>query len=359
MRVTTDRQQCARVCADPDEGAGDTRGRRSGTRRLQIPQADQVIGRGGESELPIDEWDAAMPELAQTTDGLHPPKDLFHEFSFPLTHVITRMPGGPTINRTPADLLRHVGRDVPDADIGDEARHIVALVCSDRAARRRAGLQQQCRRLAFGGPRRVGRTDVGDEPMPIIQQHVAQIRQLRLLPLALPMQHRLRISRRLVRVVAPPLAVEVDRGIPGVIGGRARRGVQASEALQAGPGFQLRPVHREMLFHQQPFAPDRVQHLQQQGPQQLLRRDRRTSRLGVQAGEPARHRLQRVIRQRADRAERMTGRHALFRRQVTEHVMGLLIVSAHDVAPFSNIGSMVVRRDRSVDPIPRTFSAAY
>ena len=118
MRVTPDRRQCARVCADPDEGAGDTRGRRSGTRRLQIPQADQVIGRGGESELPIDEWDAAMPELARTTDGLHPPKDLFHELSFPLTHVITRMPGGPTINRTPADLLRHVGRDVPDADIG-------------------------------------------------------------------------------------------------------------------------------------------------------------------------------------------------------------------------------------------------
>ena len=25
-----------------------------------------------------------MPELAQTTDGLHPPKDLFHEFSFDL-----------------------------------------------------------------------------------------------------------------------------------------------------------------------------------------------------------------------------------------------------------------------------------
>ena len=68
-----------------------------------------------------------MPELAQTTDGLHPPKDLFHEFSFPLTHVITRLPGGPTINRTPADLLRHVGRDVPDADIG-----VLAPVTVDR-----------------------------------------------------------------------------------------------------------------------------------------------------------------------------------------------------------------------------------
>ena len=32
-----------------------------------------------------------MPELAQAADGLHPAEDLFHEFSFPLTHVIARM----------------------------------------------------------------------------------------------------------------------------------------------------------------------------------------------------------------------------------------------------------------------------
>ena len=51
-----------------------------------------------------------MPELAQAADGLHPAEDLFHEFSFPLTHVIARMPRGPTVDRTPADLLRHVGR---------------------------------------------------------------------------------------------------------------------------------------------------------------------------------------------------------------------------------------------------------
>ena len=120
------------------------------------------------------------------------------------------------------------------------------------------------------------------------------------------------------------------------------------------------PPEQEVVvefLHQQPFAPDRVEHLQHQGAQQLLRRDRRTPRLGVQAGQPARHRLQRVVRQRADRAERMIGRHALFRRQVTEHVLGLLIVAAHDGAPFS-VGSIVVRRDRSVDPISRTFSAA-
>ena len=95
----------------PDEGASDTwRGRRSGTPRLQIPQPDQVIGGGGEGELPIHQGDAAMPELAQAADGLHPAEDLFHEFSFPLTHVIARMPRGPTVDRTPADLLRHVRR---------------------------------------------------------------------------------------------------------------------------------------------------------------------------------------------------------------------------------------------------------
>ena len=129
MRVTTDRRRCARLCAGPDQGAGDTRVRRSGTRRLQIPQPDQVMrAAAAKGELPIHEGDAAMPELAQAPDGLHPSKDLFHEFPFPLTDVIARMPRGPAIDRAPADLLRHVGRDVPDADVGHEARHIVALV---------------------------------------------------------------------------------------------------------------------------------------------------------------------------------------------------------------------------------------
>ena len=171
----------------PDAGASDTRGRRSGTPRLQIPQPDQGIGGGGEGELPIHQGDAAMPELAQAADGLHPAEDLFHEFSFPLTHVIARMPRGPTVDRTPADLLRHVGRDVLDAHVGNEARHIVALVRPDRAARGGAGLQQQHRRVAFGGPRRVGRADVGDTPLSIVQQHVAEIRQLGFLAFALPM----------------------------------------------------------------------------------------------------------------------------------------------------------------------------
>ena len=109
MRVTTDRRRCARVRVAPEKGGGPRRGRPSGTPRLQIPQPDQVIGGGGEGKLPIHDGHAAMPELTQAADGLHPAKDLFHEFPFPLTHVVARVPRRPAIDRAPAHLLRHVG----------------------------------------------------------------------------------------------------------------------------------------------------------------------------------------------------------------------------------------------------------
>ena len=126
MRVTPPPTTVRTGTRCPDAGASDTRGRRSGTPRLQIPQPDQVIGGGGEGELPIHQGDAAMPELAQAADGLHPAEDLFHEFSFPLTHVIARMPRGPTVDRTPADLLRHVGRVSAPTEI-DEAGGVIQL----------------------------------------------------------------------------------------------------------------------------------------------------------------------------------------------------------------------------------------
>ena len=77
---------------------------------------------------------------------------------------------------------------------------------------------------------------------------------------------------------------------------------------------------------------------------------RRGSRPGprVRAGPQSWHTRRRggptprLVRPRSDGAERRVGRHPLVRRQVAEQVMGLLIVSAHEGAPFSNVGSMVV-----------------
>ena len=53
----------------------------------------------------------------------------------------------------------------------------------------------------------------------------------------------------------------------------------------------------------------------------------------------------------------MAHRHAGLQRDLTEHRSGLLVGSAHRVAPFLSGGSMVVRGDRRVDPSGGTISA--
>jgi hypothetical protein len=68
----------------------------------QVPQSDEVIRCGRKGDGPIDELDAPMAELAQATDGLHPPKDLFDELPFSPTHRVAWMPRRPAIDRTPA-----------------------------------------------------------------------------------------------------------------------------------------------------------------------------------------------------------------------------------------------------------------
>ena len=89
----------------------------------------------------------------------------------------------------------------------------------------------------------------------MVQQDVAQIRQCGFLAWALPMQQRLRIGRRGVRIIAPTLPMEVDGGIPGVIGRLARLRIPLLKALQAGPGLQLRPIHREVFVREQAGCP--------------------------------------------------------------------------------------------------------
>ncbi len=83
------------------------------------------------------------------------------------------------------------------------------------------------------------------------------------------------------------------------------------------------------LLHQQPLAADRVEDLQQLRAQQALRRNRRSSRRGIQPVELARHVGQDLIDEGANRPERMILRNPLLRRHITEHRVGLAVVSSH------------------------------
>ena len=211
-----------------------------------------------------------------------------------------------------------------------------------------------------------------------------------------------------MRVVLSRFPMEIYRGVAGIIGRRLRSFILAAEALETRPGFEQRAIDGEMfvreqtgraclcedrveertgnvaleqavpifaerrrrpdrvvhpqpdkpskqhavvdLFHQQALAPYGVERLQHQRAQQLLGGNRRPTNIRIHLRKARRQVGEHAVRHHANRAQRMIGAHALLGRQVTEHVAGLLVGSTHVVAPFRNVGSIVVRRDHDVDP---------
>jgi hypothetical protein len=83
------------------------------------------------------------------------------------------------------------------------------------------------------------------------------------------------------------------------------------------------------LFHQHSLAAHRVQGLQQERSQQLLGRDRRSPRLGIQLVEPWLQVPQCLIGHDTKRAQGVILRNSLLGADVAEHVQLLLVFSAH------------------------------
>src|SRR5262245_48353985 len=76
------------------------------------------------------------------------------------------------------------------------------------------------------------------------------------------------------------------------------------------------PATASPLLHQLAFRPDAVEHLQQQGAQQLLRRDRGTAFAGVELRKATVELAQHVAHKRADRPQWMVRRYPCLRRYV-------------------------------------------
>src|SRR5450759_3784594 len=64
----------------------------------QFPHSYQVVSGGREDEDPVDAFGAAMAQFAQQADRLQPAEDLFDPFALLLTDLITRMPGGASVD---------------------------------------------------------------------------------------------------------------------------------------------------------------------------------------------------------------------------------------------------------------------
>ena len=93
-----------------------------------------------------------------------------------------------------------------------------------------------------------------------------------------------------------------------------------------------KPAKQEVvieLFHQQPLAADRVEQLQQLRAEQALGGNRRPADAAIQPLELRRHLAQDLVDQLANRSQRMRRRHPLLSGHVTEHRLGLTVVSSH------------------------------
>ena len=99
------------------------------------------------------------------------------------------------------------------------------------------------------------------------------------------------------------------------------------------------------LLHQLPLTAHREEHLQQQGPQQFLRRDRGAANLRIEFGERGRQLMQHRVHHAPDHAQRMVLRDARFRGEVAKHAFLLPIVSAHRGTSEGGV-RMRVQRDR-------------
>src|SRR5438552_11869806 len=87
----------------------------------QCPQANQVVGGRGKGDVPIDEVAAAMPQLPQPADGLHPAEDLLDQLTSLLTDRIARVTGCPIVDRTLLHLPGNVRGDAACAHRRDKA----------------------------------------------------------------------------------------------------------------------------------------------------------------------------------------------------------------------------------------------
>jgi hypothetical protein len=111
------------------------------------------------------------------------------------------------------------------------------------------------------------------------------------------------------------------------------------------------------LFHQLALAADGVQHLQQEGAEQLLGRDRGTAALGVERREAGRQLLEDRLDQRLDRPERMVRRDPLLEIDIAEHHPLARLGSPHHALPTLR-SRHDTSRSRSAPYVGTRFSAA-
>jgi hypothetical protein len=142
----------------------------------------KVVGGGGEGEHPTDSRSPSVAGLAQEAHGLHPTEDLFDDLAASLADRVAGVTGGALVDSTPPvrRVLGDVRGQVERTTTLDEALLVVASIAGGGGtAVARDGFQHRERRIDLRRPRSLGKPGVDDQAVPVLDQDVARIRQLR------------------------------------------------------------------------------------------------------------------------------------------------------------------------------------
>ena len=220
-------------------------------RKEQVPHAHEVIGSRREGENPSDFKQPAQSGLAQHPHGFQPAEHLFDSLPLALADRVSGMARGASINRASTaalHILRHVRRHIHGPHIGHQITCVISLVGGQRdSAHTLDALGHQERRIPFRRPAALLQFGVHHQPVAVLDQKIAAVCQLRLMPTALARQSRLRIRLRFVRVVTALLAVKVDGRIAWIIRRRGFAPVFSLKALLARPRPDQCSIHAEVF----------------------------------------------------------------------------------------------------------------
>ncbi len=331
-----------------------------------------------------------VPQLPEQPDGLVPAQALLHQLAAPLTDRVARVTRGAAVNGTApvGRVLRDVRRKVVRPRFLHEAVLVVELVASHSSApvSGRESVQLIQGRVHFRGARHNRHVSIAHQAMTVLHEHTALVAQLRFLALRLLGEARIRIRLGFVRFVAALFLAEVYFRV-APCRALARALVLGPKALVTGPRFHQRAFHREViiahqvaaprlahdrgqksfgnvsgkqavavlgehrsyphrivnaqahepaeqeivlhLLHQLPLAADRVQQLNHERAQKLLRWNRGSADVRIHLLEERRQFAQDAIEEAPVVTQRMPRGHPVLQRHIAEHRRGLLIRTAH------------------------------
>src|ERR1700741_1853055 len=224
-----------------------------------LRNTNEIVGRGGEHEEPLDQAAATMSGLAQSTDGLHPSEWFFDPLAADCAETIAEMSGRAPIDRRAAVgvVLRDMGCAAALAATGDELGSVIVLVAAHRAARLGIVLDHVERGRSLRRTVGLGEARIDDQPVAVLHHQMPHVAELGLLASALAEQAGVGVGSRGMRVVLALLAMEVALGIAPLTAARLLPrwwiiAILRHEALHAGPCLDQRAIDREVLTGQEP-----------------------------------------------------------------------------------------------------------